>query len=413
MMRLPSIAGAVLLLLLRAVPIVYAQSASSCTAVPAVASCVSSITSLVSRTASVSKFCSSVLECPLPTTTTLVGTVSTTTTKTRTSTYTLEEIGTETTTTSTFSYTESTYSYIATETVRPTWTVERFEVTTAKPKQRREAMNHLEVRAVTSVCSLAVQKSACSCLYTCPGPVIKDSRKTIKSIETEISWVVTTSFIAYTNIEYYPIITAEVSLPTSTVTQAEIATHTRNIKCTPSASDPSFYLLATVAPVPTPVPVYNDKYVLANPQFELFTENGVLFEPQYTPDKGTASVFILDSKGRIVTQTSYGDHFFASDDYNDFELMHILPRGWIQARRGHNGEDAGFDYVYCTMQPPSGRYVGGFKELACTQGYFNATVLQYCPLYDEYFHTGTVLGAEYSATTPDCLLVTYLVVPVC
>ncbi|UQC91074.1 uncharacterized protein CLUP02_16608 [Colletotrichum lupini] len=165
--------------------------------------------------------------------------------------------------------------------------------------------------------------------------------------------------------------------------QAEIATHTRKIKCTPSASDPSFYLLATVAPVPTLVPVYNDKYVLANPQFELFTENGVLFEPQYTPDKGTAS------------------------------LLHILPRGWIQARRGHNGEDTGFDYVYCTVQPPSGRYVGGFKELACTQGYFNATVLQYCPLYDEYFHTGTVLGAEYSATTPDCLLVTYLVVPVC
>ncbi|KAK1449012.1 hypothetical protein CMEL01_08327 [Colletotrichum melonis] len=246
-MRLPSVAGAVLLLLLRAVPIVYVQSASSCTAVPAVASCVSSITSLISRTASVSKFCSSVLECPLPTTTTLVGTVSTTTTKTQTSTYTLEEIGTETTTTSTFSY----------------------------------------------------------------------------------------------------------------------------------------------------------------------TRNGVLFEPQYTPDKGTASIFILDSKGRIVTQTSYGDHFFASDDYDDFELMHILPRGWIQARRGHNGEDAGFDYVYCTMQRPSGRYVGGFKELACTQGYFNATVLQYCPLYDEYFHTGTVLGAEYSATTPDCLLVTYLVVPVC
>ncbi|KAG7045537.1 glucose N-acetyltransferase, partial [Colletotrichum scovillei] len=260
----------------------------------------------------------------------------------------------------------------------------RFEVTTAKTKKRRKATNHLEDRAVTSVCPSAVQKSACSCLYTCPGPITKDSRKTIKSVETEISWV-----------------------------QAEIATHTRKIKCTPSFSDASFYLLATVAPVPTPVPVYNGRYVLANPQFELFTENGVLFEPQYTPDKGTASIFTLDSKGRIVTQTSYDDHFFASDDYNDFELMHILPRGWIQARRGHNGEDVGFDYVYCTMQPPSGRYVGGFKELACTQGYFNATVLQYCPLYDEYFRTGTVLGAGYSATTPDCLLVTYLVVPVC
>ncbi|KAJ0302788.1 hypothetical protein COL516b_006825 [Colletotrichum fioriniae] len=212
----------------------------------------------------------------------------------------------------------------------------------------------------------------------------RDSRKTIKSVETEISWI-----------------------------QAEIATHTRKIKCTPSASASSFYLLATIAPAPSPVPVYNNRYVLANPQFELFTENGVLFEPQYTPDRGTASVFILDSKGRIVTQTSYGDHFFASDDFNDFDLVHFLPRGWIQARRGHNGEDVGFDYVYCTMQPPSGRYVGGFKELACTQGYFNATVLQYCPLYDEYFRTGTVLGADYSATTPDCLLVTYLVVPVC
>ncbi|KAK1640046.1 hypothetical protein BDP81DRAFT_311407, partial [Colletotrichum phormii] len=192
-----------------------------------------------------------------------------------------------------------------------------------------------------------------------------------------------------------------------------IATHTRKVKCTPSVSDSSFYLLATLAPVPSPVPVYNDKYVLANPQFEWFAEDGVTFEPQYTRDKGAASVFILDSKGRIVTQTSYGDHFFASDDYNDFELVHFLPRGWIQARRLHNGEDVGFDYVYCTMQSPSGRYAGGFKELACTQGYFNATVLQYCPLYDEYFRTGTVLGAEYSATTPDCLLVTYLVVPVC
>ncbi|KAJ3937886.1 uncharacterized protein N0V96_012094 [Colletotrichum fioriniae] len=246
-----------------------------------------------------------------------------------------------------------------------------------------------------------------------PRPITKDSRKTIKSVETEISWIVTTSFITYTNIEYYPIITTEVSLLTSTATQAEIATHTRKIKCTPSASDSSFYLLATIAPAPSLVPVYNNRYVLANPQFELFTENGVLFEPQYTPDRSTASVFILDSKGRIVTQTSYGDHFFASDDFNDFDLVHFLPRGWIQARRGHNGEDVGFDYVYCTMQPPSGRYVGGFKELACTQGYFNATVLQYCPLYDEYFRTGTVLGADYSATTPDCLLVTYLVVPVC
>lgn len=67
----------------------------------------------------------------------------------------------------------------------------RFEVTTARPKQRREAMkSHLEVRAVTSVCPSAVQRSACSCLYTCPGPIIKDSRRTIKSVETEISWVV-------------------------------------------------------------------------------------------------------------------------------------------------------------------------------------------------------------------------------
>ncbi|EXF76707.1 hypothetical protein CFIO01_03518 [Colletotrichum fioriniae PJ7] len=271
--------------------------------------------------------------------------------------------------------------------VYPTWTVEqamRFEVTTAKPKKRREATYRVEGRAVTSVCPSAVQKSACSCLYTCLGPITKDSRKTIKSVETEISWI-----------------------------QAEIATHTRKIKCTPSASDSSFYLLATIAPALSMVPVYNNRYVLANPQFELFTENGVLFEPQYTPDRSTASVFILDSKGRIVTQTSYGDHFFASDDFNDFDLVHFLPRGWIQARRGHNGEDVGFDYVYCTMQPPSGRYVGGFKELACTQGYFNATVLQYCPLYDEYFRTGTVLGADYSATTPDCVLVTYLVVPVC
>ncbi|KAL0767191.1 hypothetical protein CaCOL14_010762 [Colletotrichum acutatum] len=165
-------------------------------------------------------------------------------------------------------------------------------------------MNHLKDRAVTS-------------------------SQNIKSVETEILWIVTTSFITYTNIEYYPIITAKVSLLTSTVTQAEIATHTRKIKCTSSASDSFFYLSATVAPVSTPVPHYNGKCVLANPRFELFAEVGVLFEPHYTPDKGAASVFILDSKGRIVTQTSYGDHFFANDDFSNFGLVHFLPRGWI------------------------------------------------------------------------------------
>ncbi len=69
-----------------------AAAPSSCTKVASISKCVSSIGSVISRTASASKWCSSVLGCPPETTITLTGTVTTTITKTVTESYTWEEI---------------------------------------------------------------------------------------------------------------------------------------------------------------------------------------------------------------------------------------------------------------------------------------------------------------------------------
>ncbi len=75
----------------------------------------------------------------------------------------------------------------------------KWAVTTVKPRKRYipgdgeledaelEARNNAKT---TSICPSAVQKSACSCIYTCPGPSEKDKRKTVKTTETETEYIV-------------------------------------------------------------------------------------------------------------------------------------------------------------------------------------------------------------------------------
>ncbi|KAK3688719.1 hypothetical protein B0T22DRAFT_490347 [Podospora appendiculata] len=382
-------------------------ASSSCTAVPSVSSCVSSITSKISRTASASKWCSSVLGCPVPTTTTLTGTVTTTSTTTVTESYTFEDIGTETTTTHTVSWTDTTTQAVATVTTRPTWTVEKFSVTTIKPKKRWDPdENALEARATatTSVCQSGAQESACSCLYPCAGPVTKDSRKTQKVIETETTYYITTNYVTVTYDEYDARPTTETFPYTWTTTKAILATHTRTIKCTPSVSNPSFYLSATISPLPTPL-AFNAKYVRVEPTFDWISD---IFIPQYTRYKADATLFTLDAKGRLVTPTAYGDRFSATDDFNSFEPFYFLSRKFVQDRLPY------WPYIVCELLEPSGRFDGGYKELDCHgTGFWPLKVFQFCPEYLRYYPFGTILGTELSETSPDCFQVTYLVVPAC
>ncbi len=194
------------------------------------------------------------------------------------------------------------------------------------------------------------------------------------------------------------------------------ATHTRTIKCTPSVSNPSFYLSA-VAPSASPGPnLPFNKYLFAEPSFSFIGPEGNLFIPGISPSKDLATVFELDSKNRLVFKTSYGDHFSATDFYNNFQLFEFFPRKFIQDRTGGSGFDL-WGYINCTMVPPSGRFAGGYKELKCSATNGVSGLLQYlqwCPIYYEWFSkAGTVLGEELSLEAPDCLEMVWLVVPVC
>ncbi|KAK3368119.1 hypothetical protein B0H63DRAFT_487732 [Podospora didyma] len=389
---------------------------SSCTTVSSVRACASSITSVISRTASASKFCSSVLGCPEPTTTTLLGTVTTTSTKTLTESYTWEELAGWTTVTHRYDWTETSTTEVATVTATPTWTVQKFAVTTVAPKKRYDpngGEGGLEARAVTSVCPSSLQKRACSCLYTCPGPNTKDNQKTVKVVETETAYVFSTLYVTATEDEYYPTFTTETSSVTYTTTSAVFATHTRTVKCMPSVANPSFYLSATISPLPTPLP-FNNQYVRLEPDFDWYREEGALFWPKYTPLKADGSVFSLDDKGRLVSPTVYGDHFSSTDDFNTLEPFYFLTRSWVQAHSTKDrGEGFGWDYLTCELAPPSGKYPGGYKELKCHGGYWNLTVFQYCPLYETYYPFGTVVGTIWEEEAPACYIITFLVVPVC
>jgi hypothetical protein len=179
------------------------------------------------------------------------------------------------------------------------------------------------------------------------------------------------------------------------------------VTCSPSSSNTAFYLSATVSPAPAASLVpYNRKYVQALPDFATFSEVGALFWPQYgASTKSDASVFTLDAQGRLVTETSYGPHYATVSQYAQFELLYLLTEKWAS--------DRSFYFLNCNLAPASGKYAGGFKELNCTAGHWNLDTFQWCPIYQEWFKSGTVVAAELSITTPDCFLITYLAVPVC
>ncbi|KAK3323299.1 hypothetical protein B0T19DRAFT_476420 [Cercophora scortea] len=305
---------------------------------------------------------------------------------------------------------DTTTQVVATVTTRPTWTIEKFSVTTIKPKKRWDPDgNALEARATTttSVCPSAAQTNACSCLYPCAGPVTKDSRKTQKVLETETSYYITTNYVTVTYDEYDARPTTETTPYTWTTTKAVLATHTRTIKCTPLISNPSFYLSATISPIPTTTPSlpFIAKYVRVEPTFDWISE---IFIPQYTRYKSDATLFTLDSKGRLVTPTTYGDRFSGTDDFNSFEPFYFLSRNFVQNRSPY------WPYIVCELLEPSGRFAGGYKELNCHgTGFWPLKVFQFCPEYLRYYPFGTILGTELSDTSPDCFQVTYLVVPAC
>ncbi|TIC99348.1 hypothetical protein CH35J_006220 [Colletotrichum higginsianum] len=386
-----------------------------CTKDKAVAKCVSAVNKHV-KTTIVSKYCSSVMQCPPDSTTTLKGTVTTTRTKTKNGgAVPWTEITVVSTTTWTFDYTETTYTPVATSTERPTWTVEKFEVTTLALNKREPKKHHdpnpkikmfpLRVRAS---CDEEVQEKACACLHTCPPVVTKDERKTVKTVEKEFYYTYSTVYEPYTETEYAPIYHTDVISYTETEVAEILATNTRTATCTPSVSNPSFYLSATMTSypsnLPTPLPYYQ-KYMRIVPNFEFFREAGALFWPRYVAPKAEAGSFSLDSQGRLMSETSYGVHYLSTDPYGDFQLVEFLPEPFVDLRKWY--------YIYCNMIPPSGQFAGGYKELNCSGAFFQVDTFQYCPLYDEYFDTGSVIGSEMSDTSPDCFPMTFLVVPMC
>lgn len=209
--------------------------------------------------------------------------------------------------------------------------------------------------------------------------------------------------VPYTDVFYDPVISTETAYLTWTTTEFILNTNTRTEKCTPSVSNPSFYLKATNVPT---VPDVDDKYVQAfpNPFHDNLIPSHKL--PHFT-SKDLASIFYLDSKSRLLTPGKNGTSYAYADDYNDFQLFHWLDRGAIQA-------NSKYFYANCVLNPPSGKYAGGYEELTCeTKGFWQLRFFQFCPLYVEFFETGLVLGAERSPESPDCLDIVFLVVPVC
>ncbi|KAJ0161899.1 hypothetical protein CTA2_5421 [Colletotrichum tanaceti] len=264
----------------------------------------------------------------------------------------------------------------------------KFQVTTLAALNKREPgkqhnnpdpKNKMFPLRVRASCDEAVQEKACACLYTCPPVVTKDERKTVRTVETGYFF-----------------------------SDETVTTHTRTATCTPSVSNPSFYLSATMASypsnLPTPLPYYQ-KYMRLAPDFDWFREVGALFWPRYVAPKADAGIFSLDGQGRLMSETSYGVHYLTVDPYNDFQLMEFLTESWADPR--------GWFYIYCKMNPPSRLFAGGYKELSCNGSFWQVDTFQYCPLYDEYFDTGSVIGSKMSDTTPDCFPMTFLVVPLC
>ncbi|KAK6524728.1 hypothetical protein TWF281_011628 [Arthrobotrys megalospora] len=382
-------------------PVGAAQN--SCLA-SSVISCTNAIKTTKTRTLSLTSWCSSVLGCVKSTVTISGDPTTITTTKTVWETYTESVIVSEEWTTTTFDYTETTYTAVATETLTPTYTVERFVITTVKPRARRweeavHAKDLLKREKTTSICPSAIEKQACSCIITsCDPPVTQDDRKTIKKGTVETFYSLLEIPITYTNTEWEPIYTTETESYTETVKSGVLSTHTTTIKCTPSSTNSFFYLQATDAP-----PVNGQYWWVAptNPRLLSFS-----IEAAFTPDILAATVFSLDSEKRLITRHKNGTMYANVDHYSGFTLVHHMDRREIQRRS--------YEFLRCEIKPASGRYPGGYGELYClADGFFNREVWNYCPIYLEWFNSPLVIGSHWSDRAPECSPIMFLVKPVC
>ncbi|KAF3218460.1 hypothetical protein TWF679_000987 [Orbilia oligospora] len=376
---------------------------ASCSA-SSVTSCTDAIKSTKTRTLSLTSWCSSVLGCVQSTTTLTGDPVTITSTKVVWESFSYEVLASEDWVTSSYTYTETEYSAVETTTLTPTWTVERFVVTTVKPRARRwEEAGHvkdiLKRQKTTSICPSAIETQACSCILTgCAPPITKDARSTIKEKITETSYSAIEIPITYTNVEWTGTSTTEIEEYTETATVGVLSTHTTTIKCTPSSTNPSFYLQATDAPA------INGQYWWAAPTNPRLLSFSV--EVAFNPDIAEATVFSLDSANRLITRHKGGTLYANVDPYASFSIVHHLTRENMQLRK--------YNYLRCEIKPPSGRYPGGYGELYClADGPFNRGIFNWCPIYLEWFNSPLVISNRWSDKTPPCAPVVFLIKPVC
>ncbi|KAK6511262.1 hypothetical protein TWF481_000183 [Arthrobotrys musiformis] len=230
--------------------------------------------------------------------------------------------------TSSYEHTETEYTAISTSTAVPTWIVERFVVTTVKPRVRRGdgALHPKDIlrRATktTSICPSAIETQACSCILTsCAPPATKDLRSTVKEKTTETSYSAIESLVTYTNVEWTGTTTTTTETYTDTVTSGVLSTHTTTIKCTPSSTNSFFYLQATNAPA------VDGKYWWAAPTNPRQLRFSV--EPAFAQDILEATVFSLDSDNRLITRHKEGTLYANVDPYSSFSIVHLIERGEI------------------------------------------------------------------------------------
>jgi hypothetical protein len=119
-----------------------------------------------------------------------------------------------------------------------------------------------------------------------------------------------------------------------------------------------------------------------------------------------ASAFSIEADGRLVSRHLNGTQYANIDYFGNFELIYMMERDEIR-RRAYN-------YLRCSMRPPSGKYAGNYKELYClADGSWHREAWNYCPLYKEYFNAPFVMGDKWSQTAPACYAVVLLVRPIC
>jgi hypothetical protein len=145
---------------------------------------------------------------------------------------------------------------------------------------------------------------------------------------------------------------------------------------------------------------FNNQYLTALTGAD--PNNDILTYVRTTPDIRKALIWTLDtSTGHLV---DYPRKLFSLnvDEGNDFQLFSLNSAPYI--------EITGNLYVNCAVVPS-----GGVNYLECTQttGPFPLTVLQTCPLYQEYFETPVVLGENYSPEFPTCFRKKIKMVPAC